>query len=71
MGAFSLVVEPRFSSPEICGILVPGPGIKLTTPALEGGFLTTGPPACNPFCKHLLGVGQKYFLTVWSAVTVE
>ena len=42
MGAFSLVVEPRFSSPEICGILVPGRGIKLTTPALEGGFLTIG-----------------------------
>ena len=42
MGA-SLAVEPRFSCPEICGILVPGPGIKLTSPALEGGFLTIGP----------------------------
>ena len=27
-----------------CGILVPGPGIEPTSPALEGGFLTTGPP---------------------------
>ena len=26
------------------GILVPRPGIKLAYPALEGGFLTTGPP---------------------------
>ena len=27
-----------------CGILIPEPGIKPTTLALEGGFLTTGPP---------------------------
>ena len=27
----------------VCGILVPGPGIELVTPALAGGFLTTGP----------------------------
>ena len=26
------------------GILVPQPGIEPTSPALEGGFLTTGPP---------------------------
>ena len=26
------------------GILVPRPGIKPTSPALEGGFLTLGPP---------------------------
>ena len=26
------------------GILVPQPGIKPMCPALEGGFLTTGPP---------------------------
>ena len=28
----------------IVGILVPLPGIELTSPALQGGFLTTGPP---------------------------
>ena len=27
-----------------CGILVPGPEIKPMSPALQGGFLTTGPP---------------------------
>ena len=32
------------SCPPACGILVPRPGIKPTTFALEGGFLTTGPP---------------------------
>ena len=26
-----------------CGILIPQPGIKPTSPALQGGFLTTGP----------------------------
>ena len=26
-----------------CGILVPQPGIELLSPALAGGFLTTGP----------------------------
>ena len=26
------------------GILDPGPGIEPSSPALEGGFLTTGPP---------------------------
>ena len=28
-----------------CGILVLPPGIELSLPALEGRFLTTGPPA--------------------------
>ena len=32
-----------FSCPAACGSLVPRPGIKPTCPALEGGFLTTGP----------------------------
>ena len=27
-----------------CGILVPPPGFKPTSPTLEGRFLTTGPP---------------------------
>ena len=27
-----------------CGILVPRPGIKPTSPALQGGFLSTRPP---------------------------
>ena len=34
----------RFSCPVACGILVPQPGIEPVSPALEGGFLTTGPP---------------------------
>ena len=34
--------------PGACGILVPQPGIKPTSSALEGGFLTTGPPGKSP-----------------------
>ena len=30
--------------PTTCGILVPRPGIEPASPALEGGFFTTGPP---------------------------
>ena len=45
--AFSLVATLGLSScrarPGACGILVPGPGIKHISPALEGRFLTTGP----------------------------
>ena len=33
----------RLSCPVACGILVPWPGIKPVSPALEGRFLTTGP----------------------------
>ena len=36
----SVVVVLGLSFPMACGILVPQPGIKPTTPALEGGFLS-------------------------------
>ena len=31
-------------APKACGILIPQPGTEPVSPALEGGFLTTGPP---------------------------
>ena len=37
----------RLSCPTVCGIFVSQPGIKLS-PALEGGFLPTGPPGIHP-----------------------
>ena len=40
----SVVAARRHSCPVAFGILVPRPGIKPVPPALEGGFLTTGPP---------------------------
>ena len=40
----SLVVAGGLSCPAACEILVPRPRIKPACPALEGGFLPTGPP---------------------------
>ena len=40
---FSLLVC-RLNCPTAHGILVPGPGIEPASPALAGGFLTTGSP---------------------------
>ena len=31
-------------SPAVCGVLVPRPGIEPVSPALDGRFLTSGPP---------------------------
>ena len=42
--ASSVVVAHGLSCPAACGILVPRLGIEPTSPALEGGFFTTGPP---------------------------
>ena len=41
---YSLVVVRGLSSSMACGILVHLPGIKPMSPALQGGFLTSGPP---------------------------
>ena len=40
----SLVVVHGFSRPTVCGVFVPRPGIEPVSPALKGGFLTTGTP---------------------------
>ena len=44
----SLVVARGLSSPMACWLLVPWPGIEPERPALQGGFLTTGPPGECP-----------------------
>ena len=36
------------SYPIACGILFLRPGVKPVSPALEGGFLRTGPPGKSP-----------------------
>ena len=49
------------SCPTACGILVPRPGIEPASPALEGGFFTTGPPGNSRtllFKKKNLTYGQ-------------
>ena len=50
----SVVAALRLSCPMACGILVPRPGITPTSPALQGGFLTPGPPAS----PHILVVSN-------------
>ena len=42
--AGSVVAVPGLCCPVASGILIPQPGIKPVSPALEGRFLTTGPP---------------------------
>ena len=42
-----------YSCPTTCGILVPQPGIEATSPALEGGSLTTGHQG-SPFNSHFV-----------------
>ena len=39
-----IVVACGLSCPKACGILSPGPGMEPASSALEGRFLTTGPP---------------------------
>ena len=38
------IMAHRLSCPAECGILVPQPGIEPMSPALQGTYLTTGPP---------------------------
>ena len=44
----SVVPECGLTRSLACGILVPRPGIEPMSPALHGGFLTTGPPGRSP-----------------------
>ena len=48
-----------------CGIFVPQPGIKLSSPALQGGFLTTGLPGkALSFCHSLITVPKVPLITL-------
>ena len=44
----SLAVASGLSCSTACGILVPWLGIEPASPALQGGFLMTGPPGKSP-----------------------
>ena len=59
LGGASLVMESRLHCPETCGILVPGPGIKPTSPSLKGGFLTTGPPGKHQLAIHFANISLE------------
>ena len=44
------------------GILVPQPGLQLSSPALEGGFLATGSPGSPSLTAERLFLFQNYML---------
>ena len=50
----SVVVACGHSCPATCGILVPRPEIEPASPALEGGFLTTGLQGKSQSCCYIL-----------------
>ena len=67
-GVGSVVAVRGLSCLATCGILVPPPGIGPTSPALEGGFLTTGPPGQSRICSfrkaRLVRAGKGKFSTL-------
>ena len=65
--ASSVVVVHGLSCPTACGILVPQPGIEPGSPALEGGFLTTGPPGKSP--NHHISLSEAQLLLLVSYIS--
>ena len=59
----SVIVACRLSFPRACGILVPWPGIKPESPALEDEFLASGPPE-----KSWAILSYFFFLCHWLTV---
>ena len=54
------------------GILIPHPGIELASPALQGGFLTTGPPeqCLEILFKKVYSLEVYFFENSFSVVIV-
>ena len=57
----SVVAAHRLSCPSAGGILVSRPGIKPMSPALAGGFLTTGLPGKSPLHTSYTGFTSNTF----------
>ena len=62
----SVVVAYGLRCPATCGILVPQPGIKSASPALEGRFFTTGPPGKSlvSYFRFILFMVQNYCIYI-------
>ena len=68
----SVIAASMLSSSAACGILVPRPGIKLMYPALQGRFLTTGPPEKS--LSFYLGLSLsycRYSINMWAFLVVH
>ena len=57
-----LSLQDRFHCPEECGILVPWPGIKLTSPELQGRLLPARPPGNSLWNRFVGFFGFVFFL---------
>ena len=62
VAAWALQFQHELSRPEACGILVPQPGIEPASLALEGQFLTYGPPGKSQ--KSFIYLPFIYFCTL-------
>jgi len=56
----TIVVVCSFSCSTACGILIPRPRIEPMSPAMEGGFLTTGPTGKFPTRMVIVKKTDKY-----------
>ena len=65
----SSVVVGGLSCPTACGVLVPGPGLEPTSPALEGRFPTTGLP--GKFRKVMVLVSSKVRVPTLGSLTQQ
>ena len=70
-GAGSVVAVLGLSCSRTCGILVPQLGFKPTSPALQGRFLTTGPPGKPLGALFLYSFAQQEAHNFWSPATCE
>ena len=67
----SVVIMHGLSCPEVCVILVPGPGIEPMSPTLEGGFLTTGSPGKSQRELSMEGLNLFCFVFKFFSQNVE
>ena len=64
----------RLSCPAACEILVPRSGIEPSSPALEGRFLTTGPPGRVPGFLNLVFIptlSSSFFFLIQNSRSFE
>ena len=62
----SVVAACGLRCPAACGILVPRPGFEPASPALEGGFLTTGATREVPFSYFFLSTQNSHEIAHYS-----
>ena len=69
--AGSVVAARRLSCSTARGISFPRPGIEPSSPALEGRFVTTGPPGKSPYISFMCTTLCFYFCVTYSMLTTK